>query len=144
MIRIHTRNTKEAFGSTYICCSFSPLLFVSLSLSLRVCVSHMSHRPPHRCIVFGNTNACIEAARDAGMHCVGVASTQPVYELSSADLVVRRLDDACVLNIKKLIAEVKNVDGGDAGAEFGGDLETELEPEFERFTEEEERARLYE
>ena len=102
----------------------------------------MSYRPAHRCIVFGNTNACIEAARDAEMHCVGVASTQPVYELSSADLVVRRLDDACVLNIKKLIAEVKNVDGGDAGAEFGGDLEPE--PELETFTEEEERARLYE
>ena len=74
------------------------------------------------------------------MHCVGVASASPVYELSSADLVVRRLDDACVLNIKKLIAEVKNVD---VGAEFGGDLEPE--PELETFTEEEEeRARLYE
>ena len=92
--------------------------------------------------MFGNTNACIEAAHDAGMHCVGVASTQPVYELSSADLVVRRLDDACVLNIKKLIAEVKNVDSGDAEAEFGGgDLEPELE--LETLLEEEERARLY-
>ena len=135
---IHT-HMKQAFESTYICC-----FFVSLSVCVCVCMCLMSHRPAHRCIVFGNTNACIEAARDAGMHCVGVASTQPVYELSSADLVVRRLDDACVLNIKKLIAEVKNVDGGgDAGAEFGGDLEPELE--LETFTEEEEeRARLYE
>ena len=74
------------------------------------------------------------------MHCVGVASTSPVYELSSADLVVRRLDDACVLNIKKLIAEVKSVDGGDAGDI--GDPEYEFETQME--TEEEERARLYE
>ena len=68
------------------------------------------------------------------MRCVAVASSSPIYELSSADLVVRRLDDACVLNIKKLIADVmatKGNDGsdGDTFDEYGFlQRETEEEP----------------
>ena len=99
----------------------------------------MMKRPPNRCIVFGNTNACIEAARDAGMKCVGVATTSPMYELGSADLVVRRLDDACILNIKKLISEVSDVadmgGGGGADDEWGYDEpmpQMELEEEAQR------------
>ena len=96
----------------------------------------MMKRPPNRCIVFGNTNACIEAARDAGMKCVGVATTSPMYELGSADLVVRRLDDACILNIKKLISEVSDV------ADMNGGGEDELEPMPQMEREEETERRL--
>ncbi|RWW21286.1 hypothetical protein GW17_00014574 [Ensete ventricosum] len=57
---------------------------------------------PERCIVFGNSISTVEAARDAGMKCVAVASKQPVYELRAADLVVRRLDELSVVDLKKL------------------------------------------
>ena len=66
------------------------------------------------------------------MRCVAVASSSPIYELSSADLVVRRLDDACVLNIKKLIADVATRgNSNDDGQEFDeyGYLQRETEEE---------------
>ncbi|KAM0949526.1 putative sugar-terminal-phosphatase [Dioscorea sansibarensis] len=57
---------------------------------------------PERCIVIGNSNLTVEAAHDARMKCVAVASKQPVYELSAADLVVRRLDELSVVDLKNL------------------------------------------
>nr|CAD1821018.1 unnamed protein product [Ananas comosus var. bracteatus] len=57
---------------------------------------------PERCIVFGNSNSSVEAAHDARMKCVAVASKHPVYELSAADLVVRRLDELSVVDLKNL------------------------------------------
>ncbi|KAL2326339.1 hypothetical protein Fmac_025397 [Flemingia macrophylla] len=54
---------------------------------------------PERCIVFENSNSTVEAAHDARMKCVAVASKHPVYELElgAADLVVRRLDKLSVV-----------------------------------------------
>ncbi|XP_072975162.1 5-amino-6-(5-phospho-D-ribitylamino)uracil phosphatase, chloroplastic [Typha angustifolia] len=57
---------------------------------------------PERCIVFGNSNSTVEAAHDAYMKCVAVASKHPVYELNAADLVVRRLDELSVVDLKNL------------------------------------------
>lgn len=57
---------------------------------------------PERCIVFGNSNLTVEAAHDAQMKCVAVASKHPVYELRAADMVVRRLDELSVVDLKKL------------------------------------------
>ncbi|KAJ4773687.1 Haloacid dehalogenase-like hydrolase superfamily protein [Rhynchospora pubera] len=57
---------------------------------------------PERCIVFGNSNSTVEAAHDARMKCVVVASTHPVYELSAADLVVNRLDELSIIDLKNL------------------------------------------
>ncbi|KAJ3689317.1 hypothetical protein LUZ61_018481 [Rhynchospora tenuis] len=59
---------------------------------------------PERCIVFGNSNSTVEAAHDARMKCVAVASTHPVYELGAADLVVNRLDELSVIDLKNLTA----------------------------------------
>ena len=59
---------------------------------------------PERCIVFGNSNQTIEAAHDARMKCVAVASKHPVYELGAADLVVRHLDELSVVDLKNLAA----------------------------------------
>ncbi|CAI9288874.1 unnamed protein product [Lactuca saligna] len=69
---------------------------------------------PERCIVFGNSNLSVEAAHDAKMKCVAVASKHPVYELSAADLVVRWLDELSVVDLKNL-----------------ADVETETEVEME-------------
>lgn len=73
---------------------------------------------PERCIVFGNSNQTVEAAHDARMKCVAVASKHPVYELGAADLVVRRLDELSVVDLKNL-ADIES-------AEFGS-----VEPEME-------------
>ncbi|XP_021735824.1 5-amino-6-(5-phospho-D-ribitylamino)uracil phosphatase, chloroplastic-like [Chenopodium quinoa] len=59
---------------------------------------------PERCIVFGNSNLTVEAAHDARMKCVAVASKHPVYELGAADLVVRHLDELSVVDLKNLAA----------------------------------------
>lgn len=55
-----------------------------------------------RCIVFGNSNTSVEAAHDAFMKCVAVAGKHPVFELGAADLVVRRLDNLSMVDLKNL------------------------------------------
>ncbi|KAL8543654.1 hypothetical protein ACS0TY_004288 [Phlomoides rotata] len=75
---------------------------------------------PERCIVFGNSNQTVEAAHDARMKCVAVASKHPVYELGAADLVVRHLDELTVVDLKNL-ADIES-------PEF---MEPELEMEVE-------------
>lgn len=59
-------------------------------------------RPPARCVVIGNSNQSVEAAREAGMAAVVVAGRHPVYELSAADLVVRQLSELSFVNLKQL------------------------------------------
>lgn len=79
---------------------------------------------PERCILFGNSNQSVEAAHDARMKCVAVASKHPLYELGAADLVVRHLDELSVVDLKNL-ADTEL-------AEFGSsELELEMEEEVE-------------
>uniref|UniRef100_A0A1J3FT69 Phosphorylated carbohydrates phosphatase n=1 Tax=Noccaea caerulescens TaxID=107243 RepID=A0A1J3FT69_NOCCA len=78
---------------------------------------------PERCIVFGNSNQTVEAAHDGRMKCVAVASKHPIYELGAADLVVRRLDELSVIDLKKLAAVELT--------EFEPELEMEREDERE-------------
>lgn len=77
---------------------------------------------PERCIVFGNSNSAVEAAHDARMKCVAVASKHPVYELGAADLVVKQLDELSIVDLKNLAAV-------DDSAEFGMEPEPEMEEE---------------
>ncbi|GMI84537.1 hypothetical protein like AT4G11570 [Hibiscus trionum] len=79
---------------------------------------------PERCIVFGNSNQTVEAAHDARMKCVAVASKHPVYELGAADLVVNHLDELSIVDLKNL-ADIES-------AEFG-EPELELEMEEEEY-----------
>lgn len=78
---------------------------------------------PERCIVFGNSNQTIEAAHDGKMKCVAVASKHPIYELGAAELVVRRLDELSIIDLKKL-ADTELT-------EFEPELEMEKEDERE-------------
>ncbi|PWA49013.1 HAD-like domain-containing protein [Artemisia annua] len=78
---------------------------------------------PERCIVFGNSNLTVEAAHDAKMKCVAVASKYKVYELTAADLVVRWLDEISVVDLKNL-ADIELT-------EFGSTPELEMEVEEE-------------
>lgn len=47
--------------------------------------------PPARCLVIEDSVAGIEAARRAGMRCIGVATTHPAEKLGGASLVVSDL-----------------------------------------------------
>uniref|UniRef100_A0A0A9F4H8 Genetic modifier n=1 Tax=Arundo donax TaxID=35708 RepID=A0A0A9F4H8_ARUDO len=78
---------------------------------------------PERCIVFGNSNSAVEAAHDARMKCVAVASKHKIYELSAADLVVKQLDELSVVDLKNL-ADIES-------PEFGMEPEPEMEEEEE-------------
>ncbi|KAE9597755.1 hypothetical protein Lal_00041435 [Lupinus albus] len=77
---------------------------------------------PERCIVFGNSNQTVEAAHDARMKCVAVASKHPVYELGAADLVVRHLDELTVVDLKNL-ADIESGEFGSAEPEVMMELE---------------------
>ncbi|OMO58644.1 HAD-superfamily hydrolase, subfamily IA, variant 3 [Corchorus olitorius] len=76
-----------------------------------------------RCIVFGNSNKTVEAAHDARMKCVAVANRHRVYELGAADLVVRRLDELSIVDLKNL-ADIES-------AEFKPQPEMEVEEEYD-------------
>ncbi|CAN6171959.1 unnamed protein product [Urochloa humidicola] len=78
---------------------------------------------PERCIVFGNSNSAVEAAHDARMKCVAVASRHKIYELSAADLVVKKLDELSVVDLKNL-TDIES-------PEFGMEPEPEMEEEEE-------------
>ncbi|KAL5552078.1 hypothetical protein UlMin_002254 [Ulmus minor] len=86
---------------------------------------------PERCIVFGNSNQTVEAAHDAKMKCVAVASKHPVYELAAADLVVRRLDELTVVDLKNL-ADIESSEFGTLEPEL--ELEEEDDPSSSTFT----------
>jgi len=58
-------------------------------------------REPARCVVFEDALVGIEAAHRGGMKVIGVATTNPIEVIGTADLVVRRLDE---LSIDKLAA----------------------------------------
>jgi HAD superfamily hydrolase (TIGR01509 family) len=81
---------------------------------------------PERCIVFGCSNLTVEAAHEAKMKCVAVASKNPLYELGAADLVVRRLDELSVVDLKNL-ADIELVEFGSGGPEVEMELEEEEE-----------------
>ena len=59
-------------------------------------------RPPMRCVVVGGSNASIEGAHEAGMQSVVVANLSPMYELTSANLVVKNLSEISFVNLKQL------------------------------------------
>eukprot|EP00243_Klebsormidium_subtile_P003324 TRINITY_DN16687_c0_g1_i1.p1 TRINITY_DN16687_c0_g1~~TRINITY_DN16687_c0_g1_i1.p1 ORF type:complete len:396 (-),score=70.64 TRINITY_DN16687_c0_g1_i1:674-1861(-) len=62
-------------------------------------------RIPSRCVVIGSVNACTEAAHDAGMKAIAVASRHMVWELSAADSVVRSLSDLDIRGLKLIISQ---------------------------------------
>lgn len=79
---------------------------------------------PERCIVVGNSNSTIEAAHDGLMKVVAVVGKFRAYELGAADLVVSRLDDLSIVDLKNL-ADLDSV-------EFSPPLQPEMELEEER------------
>ena len=66
-------------------------------------------RPPMRCIVVGESNVTVEASMELGMKCVVVAGMQPLYNFSSADLVVKDLAQLSFVNLKRLFGQETRV-----------------------------------
>lgn len=54
-------------------------------------------QPPRDCIVIEDAPAGIEAAHNAGMRVIAIASTYPADRLSAGDLVVERLTDLSLI-----------------------------------------------
>ncbi len=62
------------------------------------------HRAPEKCVVFEDAHVGIQAARNAGMRVVAVATTNPLHELGEADLAVGCLDQIDVQTIDQWFA----------------------------------------
>jgi len=64
-------------------------------------------QPPKDCIVIEDAPAGVEAAHNAGMRAIAIASTYRAEQLTAADLVVERLTDlSAVLNQSRGVIEV--------------------------------------
>ena len=59
---------------------------------------------PDRCVVFEDAHVGIEAARNAGMRVIAVATTHPRAELDEADLAVQRLDELSIAQVEQWFA----------------------------------------
>ena len=57
--------------------------------------------PPMNCIVIEDAIAGVSAAKNAGMRCIAVTTTNPAHLLSEADIIVDRLDVLLVETILK-------------------------------------------
>jgi len=63
--------------------------------------------PPEKCVVIEDSVAGVEAAKRGGMKCIAVTTTTPVIGLSSADIVVDRLDSLCPEEFKRLLSSTE-------------------------------------
>ena len=67
--------------------------------------SHQLARPPLRCVVLGDSNRAVEAAKELGMRAVVVTGGQPAWHFAEADLVVRGLGQLSLVNLKGLFGQ---------------------------------------
>lgn len=88
-------STVCLLADTYsVCCLQVELYYLTAANQLQ--------RPFVRCIVVGDSNRSMEAAHELGMKSVIVTGTQPAWNFSNADLVVRNLSALSFVNMKKL------------------------------------------
>jgi beta-phosphoglucomutase-like phosphatase (HAD superfamily) len=62
---------------------------------------------PAQCVVFEDALVGIEAAKSGGMKVVAVTTTNPASALTAADLVVTRLDEISLFQLKGLFAPLR-------------------------------------
>jgi len=73
-----------------------PALFLKVATMIDV--------PPVHCVVMEDAVAGVEAAKQAGMACVAVTTTNPAEALRAADIVVERLDALPADAVSQLLA----------------------------------------
>ena len=86
-----------------------------------------------RCIVIGDSNTSVEAAHELGMKCIIVAGNNPVYNFTSADLVVRDLSQLSFLNLKKLFGEESLVEPRLSAEDISSSKSSRMEDQFDEF-----------
>ena len=59
--------------------------------------------PPADCVVMEDAVAGVQAARNAGMKCIAVTTTNPAEKLAAADIIVSSLAEIGVADIKRLL-----------------------------------------
>lgn len=59
--------------------------------------------PPRQCVVMEDALVGVGAAKNAGMRCIAVATTNPAEALGAADIVVERLDQLGVEAFQRLL-----------------------------------------
>ncbi len=60
--------------------------------------------PPQQCVVMEDALAGVGAAKNAGMRCIAVTTTNPAEALQAADIVVERLDQLAEDTFQRLLA----------------------------------------
>lgn len=61
-------------------------------------------RAPEHCVVYEADPRGVTAAHNTSMRAVGLTTLLPAYELTQADLIVSRLDDLTIQNVRRLFA----------------------------------------
>ena len=60
--------------------------------------------PPERCVVFEDSLAGMKGAKNAGMKCVGIATSVSVSQMSDADIRLERYGDLRTEDVEALFA----------------------------------------
>lgn len=77
--------------------------------------AEMVGQPPEECVAFEDSFVGIEAAKRAGMACVGIGSTFPLADLrrqTRADLVVKGFTELSVRRLRTLFSESEEAGAG--------------------------------
>ncbi|GBF95857.1 hypothetical protein Rsub_08448 [Raphidocelis subcapitata] len=93
---------------------------------------HQIARPPLRCVVVGDSNRSVEAARELGMKSVVVTGGQPAWNFGGADLVVRSVSALTFSNMRSLFGQEELVESTTPWEEIRAERKREEEEALSR------------
>ncbi|MBR0412347.1 MAG: HAD family phosphatase [Eubacterium sp.] len=66
----------------------------------------LNNVPCKRCVVFEDSLAGMKGAKNAGMKCVGIATSVPVSQMVDADIRLEKYDPSVVERVEKLFSDI--------------------------------------